>query len=50
MNCTNIKCPYYRKASKVDGFEKAIGIKEKQGGCKYPYCKIRKGNNNGKIK
>lgn len=45
MQCNNVKCPHYRKPSKRDWIEKCIGVTNKTGGCKYPYCKLnnRKG-------
>lgn len=39
--CKNIKCPYYVKPTKVDFWERQVGVKEKQGYCKYSYCKLR---------
>lgn len=42
MQCTNIKCPYYKKPGKRDWFERSIGVKEKSGGCNYGYCKLSK--------
>jgi len=40
--CTNIKCPHYQRAEKRDWIEKQIGVTNKQGTCKYNYCKIGK--------
>lgn len=43
MQCTDIKCPYYRGPEKRDWAEKMVGIKGKIGGCNYNYCKLRRG-------
>lgn len=40
MMCKNIKCPYYKKPDKRDFIDKLIGVKAKNGGCKYNYCKL----------
>ena len=49
MQCENIRCPHYRKPTKRDAAEILIGTTRKQGGCVYPWCKI-KYTNKGVVK
>jgi hypothetical protein len=47
MQCQNIKCRYYRAPTRRELWEINFGVKEKFGGCSFPYCK--KGQRKAKV-